>query len=61
MVSFQHNDDVTDRRAASVLPTCGCSFFIFSVGLVRVCEIRLSHIDKNHANPDLACENYNIL
>ena len=41
---------LTDRRAASMRPTCGCSFFFnLSYGLVQVCE-------KNSGNPDMVCE-----
>ena len=29
VTSFYHYNDVTDRRAASVRSTCGCSIFIF--------------------------------
>ena len=35
VTSFLHYNDVTDRRAASVRPTCGCSFFIFPTGWCR--------------------------
>ena len=31
--------------------------FVFSLGLVRVCEIEISHMGKNNGNPDLVCEN----
>ena len=27
-----------------------------SLGLVRVCEIQISHMCKNHGYPDLVCE-----
>ena len=30
--------------------------FYLSHGLVRVCEIELSHMGKNQGNPDLVCE-----
>ena len=30
-------------------------FYLYH-GLVRVCKIELSHIDKNKGNPDLVCE-----
>ena len=44
-------------RAASVRPTCGCSFFYHSHVLVRVCEIGLSHMGKkNPGNSYLVCE-----
>ena len=43
VTSFSHNNDVTDLRAASVWPTCGCSFFYLSHGLVQVCEINRIH------------------
>ena len=42
VTSFYHYDDVTDGRAASV---CIRSFHL-SHGLVRVCEIELSHMGK---------------
>ena len=32
--------------------------FYFSHGLVRVCEIELSHMNKNNGNPDLVCDKY---
>ena len=32
VTSFSHYNDVTERRAASVRPTCGSSFFIFPTG-----------------------------
>ena len=32
--------------------------FYLSLGLVRVCEIEISHMGKNNGNPDLACEKY---
>ena len=47
---MRHNNDVTDQCAASVQ-----LFFIFSLGLVRVCEIEISHMVKNNGNPDLVC------
>ena len=49
VTSFQHYNDVTNRRAPSV------QLFVFylSLGLVRVCEI----IGKNNDNSDLVCEN----
>ena len=37
-------------------PACGCSFFFLSLGLVRVCEIEISHMGENNGNPDLLCE-----
>ena len=48
VASFYHCNDVMDRRVAEV------RLFIFylSLGLVRVCEIELSHM----GNPDLVCE-----
>ena len=53
VTSFSHYKDVTDWRAASM------RLFVFylSLGLVRVCEIELSHMGKNNWNPDLVCEN----
>ena len=45
---FNHYNDVTDRRAVVR--------FYLSLGLVRVCEIKLSHMGKNNGNPDLVCE-----
>ena len=36
--------------------TCGCSFFNLSIGLVRVCDIELSHMGKNNGNPNLVFE-----
>ena len=30
--------------------------FYLSLGLVRVCEIEISHMDKNNGNPTLVCE-----
>ena len=47
-----------DRRAASVLETCGFSGgggYLFH-GLVPVCEIELSHIGANNGYPDLVCQ-----
>ena len=41
-----------DRRAADVR----LLVFYLSLGLVRVCEIELSHMGKNKGNPDLVCE-----
>ena len=43
VTSFYHYFDVADRRAVSVRPTCGCSFFIFPTG-----EIELSYMGKNN-------------
>ena len=34
--------------------------FHLSHGLVRVCEVELSHISKNNGNPDLVCEKNRI-
>ena len=31
-----------------------------SNGLVRACEIQLSHIGKNNGSPDLVCENVSV-
>ena len=39
-----------------VRPACGYSFFYLSHGLVRVCEIELSHMGKNNGNSYLVCE-----
>ena len=52
VTSFSHNNDVTDRLAASV------RLFVFylSLGQLRVCEIEISHMGKNNGNPDLVCE-----
>ena len=50
VTSFLHNNDVTDRRAASVRLFVIC----LSLGLVWVCEI----MGKNNGDPDLVCENY---
>ena len=33
-----------------------CPLVYLSHGLVRVCEIELSHMGKNNGNPDLVCE-----
>ena len=33
-------------------------FFYLSLGLVRVCETEISHMNKNNGNPDLVCENF---
>ena len=35
---------------------CGRSFLHLYHGLVRVCEIELSHMGKINGNPDLVCE-----
>ena len=52
---------VCGQCAASVLPTCSCSFFFYlSYWLVRVCEIELSHMGKNNRNPHLVCEKFLI-
>ena len=51
MTSFKHNNDVTDRPATSVRPTCGCLFFYLSHGLVRVCEMELSRMGKTTEIP----------
>ena len=32
VTSFKHDNDITDQPATSLLPTCGCSFFIFPMG-----------------------------
>ena len=43
--------------AASVLLTCGCSFFLsFPQAGMHIREMDLSHMDKNYGNPDLVCE-----
>ena len=55
VTSFYHCNDITERHAARVWPTCGCSFYL-SLGLVQVCEIELSHMGKNKGNPDQVCE-----
>ena len=34
--------------------------FYLSHGLVRVCEIALSHMDKNNGNPDVMCGKKNL-
>ena len=52
VTSFQHYNDVTDRCAASMR----LSVFYLCLGLVRVCEIEISHMGKNNGNPDLVCE-----
>ena len=48
VTSFYHNNDVTDRRATSVWPTCGCSWADTGMwdyyGPIRVCGIiRIHH------------------
>ena len=48
VTAFQHYNDVTDRRAASVWPPCGC-------------PLELSHTSKNNGNPDLVCEKFIFL
>ena len=53
MMSFQHDIDITDRHAASVL----LFVFYLSHGPVWVCEIELSHMGKNNGNPNLVYEN----
>ena len=58
VTSFLHYNDVTDRHAASVRTTCGCSFFIFPTGWYRY--VRLSHMGKINGNRDLVCENISI-
>ena len=35
--------------------------FYLSHGLVRVCELDISHMGKNNGNPDLVCKNRKIL
>ena len=60
MTSFKHNNDVTDRPATSVRPTCGCLFFYLSHGLVRVCEMELSRMGKTTEIP-IWCARKNIL
>ena len=54
-VIYYYND-VKYRREASMRPTCGCLFFYISLGLVRGCEIEISHMGKNNGNLDLVCE-----
>ena len=44
VTSFKHYNDVTNQRAASVR----LFFFYLSLGMVRVCEIEISHIRKNN-------------
>ena len=58
VTSFYHcsHCDVTERRAASVRPTYGCSFFYVSLGLVRVCEIELSHMGKKRKSWSGVCK-----
>ena len=53
VTTFYHYNVVTDQCAASV------RLFVFylSYGLVRVCEIELSHMGNNSGNPDLVWEN----
>ena len=51
-------NDFTDRRVASVRPTCDFSCFFRPHGLERVCELDLSQTGKNNGNPDLVCEKY---
>ena len=45
-------------------PACGrraaILFYLSLVGLVRVCDVELSHMGKNVGNPDLVCENIGI-
>ena len=33
-------------------------FFYLSHGLVRVCEVKLSHMGKINRNPDLVCDRF---
>ena len=42
--------------AADVRSACGDVRFLSSHGLVRECEIELSHMDKNNGNPVLVCQ-----
>ena len=48
VTSFQHYNDVTDRRAASVRLFV---FFYLSLGLVRVCEIKRASFLTNYSGP----------
>ena len=50
--NFNTYNNVTDRRAVEVR----LSVYYLSHGLVRVCDIELSHMSKNNGNPDLVCE-----
>ena len=54
VMSFYHYNDITDLRADSV------RLFVFylSLGLVRMCEIEISHMGKSNRNLDLVCEKY---
>ena len=62
VTSFYHFNDVTERRAAIMRPTCGCSFFFYLIlGLVRVITIELYHMGKNNGNPDLVCKYINVI
>ena len=51
-MSFKPYNDVTGRHEASV------QLFILylSLGLVRLCEMEISHMGKNNGNLHLVCE-----
>ena len=51
---------ITMTPQIGVLPACGWSFFYLSHGLVWVCEIELSHVNKHNGTPDLACEKFHF-
>ena len=53
VASFYHCNDITERRAACMLPAVR---FYLSLGLVRVSEIELSHMGKNNGNPKRVCQ-----
>ena len=42
--------NITMTSRTDVRLTCGCSFCYLSHGLVRVCEVELSHMGENSAN-----------
>ena len=60
-VKWWRHFNITIASRIDVRPACGWEaavrFFYLSNGLVRVCEIELSHIGKSNGNPNLVCEN----